>query len=40
MRYLGHQAGIAIAIDSVMVVLFGWYLLAVRGAHARTIPAR
>ena len=34
-RYLNHQAGVAIAIDSVMVVLFGWYLLAVRSAVAR-----
>jgi len=27
-RYLGHQAGIAIAIDLVMIGLFAWYLLA------------
>lgn len=27
-RYLRHQAGVAIAIDAVMVVLFAWYLLA------------
>ena len=30
-RYLGHQAGIAVVVDSMMVVLFGWYLVAVRG---------
>lgn len=29
-RYLGHQAGLAVAIDLVMVVLFAWYLLAAR----------
>ncbi|WP_236706781.1 hypothetical protein [Herpetosiphon geysericola] len=29
-RYLGQQAGIAIAIDSVMVLLFGIYLVGVR----------
>ena len=31
-RYLGYQAGIAIAIDAVWVVLFAYYLWAVRGA--------
>jgi hypothetical protein len=30
-RYLGHQAGVAVAVDAVMVVVFGWYLLAARG---------
>jgi len=30
-QYLGHQAGLAIAIDLVMVVLFIGYLIAVRG---------
>ena len=29
-RYLNHQAGVAVAIDSVMVALFGWYLMAER----------
>jgi len=29
-RYLGHQAGVAVAIDSLMIVLFAWYLLASR----------
>lgn len=33
-RYLGHQAGVAVAVDAVMVVVFGWYLLAARG-HTR-----
>jgi hypothetical protein len=32
-RYRGGQAGIAIGVDAVMVVLFGWYLVA-----ARSIP--
>jgi hypothetical protein len=31
-RYLGQQAGIAIAVDAVWVVLFAWYLLATRPA--------
>lgn len=35
-RYLGHQAGIAIAIDTLWVVLFALYLL---GRHAGT-PAQ
>ncbi len=34
-RYLSHQAGIAVAIDSVMVVLFGWYLVAARSVAVR-----
>lgn len=29
-RFLGHQAGIAIGVDLVWVVLFAWYLLTVR----------
>jgi len=29
--FLGHQAGVAIAIDSVMVVIFAAYLVATRG---------
>jgi hypothetical protein len=33
-RFLGHQAGIAIAIDAVWVVLFAWYLLSARSMHA------
>lgn len=34
-RYLAHQAGIAVVVDSVMVLLFGWYLLAQAGGTAR-----
>ena len=33
-RYLGQQAGIAIAIDAVWVVLFALYLAATRSARA------
>ena len=33
-RYLGQQAGIAIAIDAVWVVLFALYLVATRGREA------
>lgn len=29
-QYLGHQAGVAIIVDSVMVVLFAAYLIATR----------
>jgi hypothetical protein len=29
-RYLGQQAGVAIAVDAVMVLLFAWYLVAAR----------
>jgi hypothetical protein len=35
-RYLGQQVGVAVAIDSVMVALFAWYLVAA----GRTKPAR
>ena len=38
-RYLGYQAGVAVAVDSVMIVLFAWYLLAVRSALSDA-PAR
>jgi hypothetical protein len=34
-RYLSNQVGVAVAIDSVMVVLFGWYLVAARSAAPR-----
>jgi hypothetical protein len=27
-RYLGYQIGVAVVADSVMVLLFGWYLAA------------
>ena len=33
-RYLGQQAGIAVVIDLVWVVLFAWYLLSPRSATA------
>jgi hypothetical protein len=34
-RYLSYQAGVAITIDSVMVLLFAWYLIASRSGNAR-----
>ena len=34
-RYLSYQAGVAITIDSVMVLLFAWYLIASRSVDAR-----
>jgi hypothetical protein len=34
-HYLGRQAGAAVGIDSGMIVLFAWYLLADRGAKVR-----
>ena len=34
-RYLGHQAGVAVVVDSMMVALFAWYLLAARATDAR-----
>jgi hypothetical protein len=37
-RYLAYQAGVAVAIDSVMIILFLWYLLAVRGSLKRPEP--
>jgi len=41
-RYLSYNAGVAIAIDSLMVLLFAWYLIAARSVDARTAaePAR
>ena len=33
-RYLGHQAGIAVAVDSVFVLLFGAHLAASSRAHS------
>jgi len=33
---LSHQAGVAVAIDSVMVVLFAWYLVGARSLAARS----
>jgi hypothetical protein len=37
-RYLRFQAGVAVAVDSVMVVLFGWYLIVARSVVARAAP--
>ena len=34
-KFLGHQAGVAVAIDSVMVLLFVWYLVSFRALKAR-----
>src|SRR6185436_10030490 len=34
-RYLSQPVGIAIVVDSVMVVLFAWYLAAERSVAAR-----
>ena len=39
MKYLGQQAGLAIAIDSIVVLLFIVYLIAVRGQRSRTDEA-
>ena len=37
-RYLGQQVSVAVAIDSIMVALFAWYLVAAgRRKSARTI---
>ena len=33
-RYLGQQAGVAIAVDSVMVLLFVWHLITFRRGGA------
>jgi hypothetical protein len=35
-RYLGHQAGIAVVVDAVWVVLFALYLAATRPQIGRT----
>jgi len=31
-RYLARQVAVAVAVDLVMIVLFGWYLVAARSA--------
>jgi hypothetical protein len=33
-QYLRYQAGIAVGVDSVMVVLFAWYMLASRNPRS------
>lgn len=35
-QFLGHQAGVAVAVDSAMVLLFAAYLIA--GPRARAAP--
>ena len=32
-RFLGYQAGVAVVVDAVWVVLFAWYLASVRPAR-------
>ena len=41
-RYFNYQAGVAVAVDSVMVILFVWYLIAARSVAtpASNEPAR
>ena len=41
-RYLSYQASVAVAVDSVMVILFVWYLIATRSVAtpASNEPAR
>ena len=39
-RFLGYQAGIAVAVDAVWVVVFGIYLATVRRIPARAGEAR
>jgi hypothetical protein len=34
-RYLGHQAGIAVVVDSAFVLLFAGFLIGSRGSSAR-----
>jgi hypothetical protein len=34
-RFLGYQAGVAVAIDSVMALLFLWYLVSFRALKTR-----
>jgi hypothetical protein len=34
-QYLRYQAGIAVVIDSLMVMLFAWYLMASRATEAK-----
>jgi hypothetical protein len=38
-RYLGYQAGAAVVLDSVMVLVFAWYLLASRTSGASATRA-
>jgi len=34
-QYLRYQAGIAVVIDTLMVILFSWYLIALRRLQAQ-----
>jgi len=38
-RYLGHGAGTAVVVDTVMVMLFAAYLGATAGASSSSLPA-
>jgi hypothetical protein len=38
-RYLTHQGGVAIAVDSLMVVVFWWYSVAARSVAVRAASA-
>ena len=33
-RFLNHSAGVAVVVDSIMIVLFAWYLLAAGSGKA------
>jgi hypothetical protein len=37
-RFMGYQAGQAVVIDSVMIVLFATYLISTRTVVSRTLP--
>lgn len=39
-RYLSQQAGVAVAIDSAMILLFAWYLLASLSRRTVAAPGR
>ena len=39
-RYLGHQAGVAVVVDSLMVLLFAAYLLGAPGARPADHPGQ
>ena len=39
-RYLSQQAGVAVAIDAAMIVLFAWYLLASLTRRMVAVPGQ
>ena len=39
-RYLSQQAGVEVAIDAVMIVLFAWYLLASLSRRMVAVPGQ